>query len=132
VTGIGPGTALVVAIAQADSARRATASVTVTGSKLIIAVAPATAAVELGRTVRFSASPSVWKWNWSSRDAAVASVDTTGLVTGHRAGSTVITAVAQIDSTFSASAVLTVVELVSGEPRQAAIQLERPAVGRAF
>ena len=60
----------------------------------------------------------VWPWNvtdttvtWTSADESVATVDSTGLVTGHSVGRTTITATSNLDPTKSASCTLEILEL---------------------
>lgn len=108
VTAIAPGTALVVAIANADTSRRATAFVTVTNTMLVIALLPATATISVGQTRRFTAVPANWLWTWRTSHPSIASIDTTGLATAIASGTTVITALPQSDSTKRVSAILTV------------------------
>src|SRR5438034_3037045 len=79
-----------------------TASVTVTcaGTVAAVVVTPTAASVPAGRTVQLTATPqdsagnplSGWTVTWASSNAAVATVDGTGLVTGVVAGSATIMA----------------------------------------
>ena len=78
-----------------------------------VSVSPESATIEVGETVSLSAtvqpagvSQSV---TWASGSPSVATVDSSGVVTGVSAGTAVITATSVVDSTQSGSATVTVV-----------------------
>src|SRR5919109_1730229 len=106
VTGVAAGTATITATSEGKSG---TASITVTApppppppppAVASVSVDPTTASIVVGQTVQLTATPRDANGNtltgrvvtWASSNAAVASVSSTGLVTGVAAGSATITA----------------------------------------
>jgi uncharacterized protein YjdB len=118
VTGISAGTSTITATSTFDATKQASIVVTVTTE----AVEPAVLDVQIdqgdfnvqvGATVELSATVSVvggaaQTVTWSSSDEAVATVDTSGVVSGVIAGQATITATSTFDPSRSASVVATV------------------------
>lgn len=88
VRGVGEGTATITAATE-----DASATCTVTVSAVTVTISPETASVERGETVQLSATASDdGTITWSSSDTSIATVSSTGLVTGVAEGTATITA----------------------------------------
>jgi uncharacterized protein YjdB len=113
VTGVAGGSAAIIA-KTVDGAKTATCSVTVTVPVTGVTL-PATAAVSVGGTTTLAATvlpntPPAANQNvtWSSDKTSVATVSSSGVVTGVAAGTAIITATSQHDSTQKATCTVTV------------------------
>ncbi len=82
----------VVTATDANGRQGSTAAITVNEPPVSIAVTPSSGSVTVGSTLRFSASGGRAPYSWSVSDAAVASIDANGLLTGLAAGTVVVTA----------------------------------------
>jgi len=93
VTLLALGSTTITATANDGSGLSATATVEVTANS--IAVSPKTASVAVGATTQLAATvdPSGTALTWTSSDETVATVDSTGLVTGVGVGSATITVI---------------------------------------
>src|SRR5207247_2332462 len=120
VTGKVAGSATITATSEGQSG---TASITVTTVPVAsVTVTPASASVNEGKTVQLTATPKDANGNplsgrtiaWSSSNTAVATVSTSGLVTGKVAGSATITATSE------------------GQSGTAAITVTPPSAGPTF
>src|SRR5207253_549245 len=128
VTGVGAGAATITATSEGQSGA---SSITVTNVPVAsVAVSPATASVAAGLTVQLTATPKDANGNplsgravaWTSSNAAVATVDASGLVTGKVAGSATITATSEGQSGTSAITVVRVpVAAVTVTPASASV-----------
>ena len=115
VSAIANGTAVVTAVSVADTLRRASASVTVqTVPRVVsVSVSPGTSQIVTGQTVQLlptvvvtgGASQTV---TYQSSNAAVASVNASGLVTAIANGAALITVTSAADPTRTATASITV------------------------
>ena len=113
VTGVAQGTTTITAVLVADTTRRGEATVTIAAMVRDVEVQPAAASVAVGETRQLianvtgdaGASTDVL---WRSANAAVATVDATGNVTGVTPGATVITAVSVGDTTRQSTSLITV------------------------
>jgi uncharacterized protein YjdB len=117
VTPVAPGTTGIIAISQADTTARAVASVTVNPAPVVpvtLTLVPEQAQVQVDRTVQLvgivggpaNVSQVV---NYTSSDAAVATVTATGgLVTGRSPGTAIITARAGADANVVRTSAITV------------------------
>ncbi len=119
VTAVGDGTAVIAASLNQGSGPTGTAIVTVTQSIVSVEVSPLTAELTaLGATVQLTAGAldanghavAEAEFSWESSDAAVATVDASGLVTGVAVGVATITASAE---SASGSAGVTVMQPVA-------------------
>ncbi len=113
VTGVAQGTTTVTAVLAADTTSRGTATVTIVALVRNVDVQPSSATIAMGDTrqlsVNVSADPGAdTSVQWRSANAAVASVSSTGLVTGVSAGTTSITAVSTADTTKQSTSLITV------------------------
>ncbi|MBL0938728.1 MAG: Ig-like domain-containing protein [Gemmatimonadaceae bacterium] len=116
VTGVSVGSAIVTAMAAADTTKRATALITVRYAP-VVTMTPASAFLELGQSRQFAANVQAdasvsTAVTWRSSNPAVATVSTSGLVTGVAMGTATIIATSVADETRSASAVVTVAPAV--------------------
>ena len=111
VTAVGAGAATITATSEGQSGA---SSITVTNVPVAsVAVSPATASVAAGLTVQLTATPKDANGNplsgravaWTSSNAAVATVDASGLVTAVAAGSATITATSEGQSGTAAISV---------------------------
>ena len=125
VTAVKEGTATVTATAAGDATKSATATITVNGeaAEIVevtgISISPATITVEEKGTTQLTAvfapenqteNPEV---TWTSSDATIATVDSTGKVTGVKEGSATITAkVTGTKGEFSATSAVTVTKKI--------------------
>src|SRR5213596_302811 len=108
VTGIVPGSATITATSEGQSG---TAAITVTSVPVAsVTVSPASASVQAGQTVQLTATPKDVNGNpltgrtitWASSNTSVATVNSSGLVSGVVAGSATITATREGQSGTSA------------------------------
>lgn len=118
VTAVGLGTTLVTAVSVADTMRRASTTVTVIPIVRGISVSPATATVAPGGSTPLTATltgdqgaPAGIVWRTSA--PAIATVSSTGVVSGVAIGTATITALAAGDTTKQATATITVANGVS-------------------
>ncbi len=116
VTGVAPGNTIVRVNAVGDARVTTTAHVTVTSAGSI-ALSPSTLALGSGEQRALSASINLepglsTALTWRSTNNAVATVSSTGVVTGVSVGSTLITAVSVADTTRRGSAAVTVIPVV--------------------
>src|SRR6266700_387459 len=120
VTALAPGSATITATSEGQSG---TAAITVTSVPVAsVSVSPASATVLAGQTVQLSATPKDVNGNplsgrtitWSSSNTPVATVSSSGLVTGVVAGSATITATSE------------------GQSGTAAITVTPPSAGPTF
>src|SRR5436309_5330412 len=108
VTAIAPGSATITATSEGQSG---TAAITVTSVPVAsVTVSPASASVQAGQTVQLTATPKDVNGNpltgrtitWASSNTSVATVNSSGLVSGVVAGSATITATSEGQSGTSA------------------------------
>src|SRR5213593_917304 len=108
VTAIAPGSATITATSEWQSG---TAAITVTNVPVVsVTVTPASASIQQGQTVQLTATPKDVNGNpltgrtitWSSSNTSVATVNSSGLVSGVVAGSATITATSEGQSGTSA------------------------------
>src|SRR5207247_776355 len=108
VTGVAAGSATITATSEGQSG---TAAITVTSVPVAsVTVSPASASVQAGQTVQLTATPKDVNGNpltgrtitWSSSNTSVATVNSSGLVSGVVAGSATITATSEGQSGTSA------------------------------
>lgn len=116
VTGIAPGSTVVRVNAVGDPRVTTTAQVTVTSAGSI-AITPSTLSMGTGAQRSLAASVSLESGlgtalTWRSENNAIATVSSTGVVTGVSVGSTLITAVSVADSTRRGTAAVTIVPVV--------------------
>lgn len=137
VTAIAQGTATVTAIAAGDSTRRSSATITVVPVVRDLEVQPATASIAVGQTRQLAASVAAEPGTdvsvtWRSSNAAVATVSSSGLVTGVASGAAIISAVSVADTTRQSTALITVtnaatVQSIDVSPRNVALQAGQTA-----
>ncbi|HEX9546507.1 MAG TPA: Ig-like domain-containing protein, partial [Acidimicrobiales bacterium] len=114
VTGVAAGAATVTATSEGQNGTSAVTVSTVPVAS--VSVSPASASLQTGQTVQLTATPkdasgnplSGRVVNWSTSSAAVATVSSSGLVTGGSAGSATITATSEGQSATSAIGVTSV------------------------
>ena len=108
VTAIAPGSATITATSEGQSG---TAAITVTNVPVVsVTVTPASASIQQGQTIQLTATPKDVNGNpltgrtitWSSSNTSVATVNSSGLVSGVVAGSATITATSEGQSGTSA------------------------------
>jgi hypothetical protein len=126
LTAVSAGTGIVIAKSVADTTKTATVSVTVTPGRGITSLTPTPSAVTLnpGETqaiaVNMDAEPGISRAvTFTSGDAAIATVSTTGTITAVAAGSTTITVASVLDPTVTATVGVTV-----RAPKQAVIFIQ--------
>src|SRR5213079_1429559 len=129
VSGVTPGSATITATSEGKSA---TASITVTDIPVTsVDVTPPTATVQAGQTVQLTATPkdvngtalSGRAVTWSSSNTSVATVNSSGLVSGVTPGSATITATSEGKSgTASVTVTQVPVATVSVSPATATVQ----------
>jgi len=111
ITGVKPGTATVTAKSQ-EGDYTAVCSIVVQNVEVVnVAIAPSTSSVNIGASTKLTASvapvnATVQTIAWSSSDTSIAQVDSSGYVTGIKAGTVIITATA--NNGVSASCLVTV------------------------
>ena len=130
VTGVGAGSATITAMSEGKSG---TSAITVTFVPVAsVAVTPASASVNEGKTVQLTATPKDGNGNplsgravaWVSSNTTVATVSSSGLVTGKVAGTATITATSEGQSGTSAITVVHVpVASVAVAPPSATVQV---------
>jgi uncharacterized protein YjdB len=115
VTAVAAGNATITATSVADPTKQGSAPIRIDATAIVtnVTVGPPTLALEVGATGQLTATVTVGnnasqQVTWSSSNAAVASVDQTGKVTGVAAGAANIRATAQADATKFAESVATV------------------------
>jgi trimeric autotransporter adhesin len=113
VTAVGPGTATILALAQADTTRSGSATVIVTPGVRDISVDPSSATILTGVTLPLVATViadvgAPTGVPWRSASPAIASVSASGTVTGIAPGTVLITAVALADTMRQSTALITV------------------------
>lgn len=114
VTAVAPGAATITATSTADANFKAGAQITVTGLGVrSVRVSPDNAIVPTGSTLQLVANVDADAGvartvTWASSNAAVATVSTSGVVTGVSAGTAAITATSTVDNTVSGAAAITV------------------------
>ena len=113
ITGVSVGSSLITAVSVADTTVRATATVTVVPVVRDLEVSPAAVSMLMGETRQLAATVSADAGLtravlWRSGNPAVASVSSTGVVTGITAGTAQITVIAQADTTQRVTALITV------------------------
>jgi len=128
VTGVAAGSATITA---AGAGQSATSAITVTAAPVAsVTVAPASADVAVGQTVQLTATPKDASGNtltgrvitWTTGNSAVATVSSSGLVTGQSAGSATITATSEtINGTATVGVTLVPVATVSVSPAPASV-----------
>ena len=117
VSGVAAGSATITATSEGQSG---TASITVTVPVASVTVSPASASVPAGQTAQLTATPKDVNGNplsgrvisWASSNTLVATVSSSGLVTGKVAGSATITATSEGQS-GTASVTVTAVPVAS-------------------
>ena len=116
VTGVAPGNTIIRVNAVGDARVIATAQVTVTSAGSI-AITPSTLSMGTGAQRTLAASVNLepglsTALTWRSQNNAVATVSSTGVVTGVSVGSTLITAVSVADTTRRGTAAVTIEPVV--------------------
>lgn len=112
VTGVSAGTANITATAGAAT-KTCVVTVTAPAQQIAVTVSPATAEVEVEKTTPLTATVTGTETKtvtWKSLDETVATVDSSGLVKGLKAGTATITATSTVDNTKSAACTVTVKE----------------------
>jgi len=135
VTAVANGTATITAVSVADTTRRAAATVTVTSQPSVrsVSVSPSVSQVQPGQTVQLVPTVVVSGGagqgvTYRSDNAAVATVNASGLVTAVANGTTTITVTSVADPTKSATASIT----VSAAPAQLATSWSSSRLGGAL
>lgn len=110
VTAVGPGNAVIVATAEADTSL----VVSALGSVYLdtLAISPESAAIQLGDSLALRVDGGV-AVGWSSSDSTVVRIDSAGMATGLRPGTVLVQAVALEYPAVSAAATLQVVSQIS-------------------
>ncbi len=112
LTALSAGTAVITAVVQADTSKRATALVTVRTAPLIT-LSPVNISLGTGKTATLVATVSGTNGSntlvFSSSNPAIASVNSSGVITGVGVGSAIITAALESDPSVRATAQVTVV-----------------------
>jgi uncharacterized protein YjdB len=115
VTAVAAGNATITATSVADPTKQASASIRIDATAIVnsITVGPTTLSLTVGATGQLTATVTVGnnasqQVTWSTGNAAVATVDQTGKVTGVAGGTASIRATAQADATKFAESVVTV------------------------
>ena len=104
VTAVALGQATITALSTVDTTKRASSAITVSSRPLTVSIVQRNLGVEPGAstqlTVNVAADPGVsTAVNWSSSATSVATISSSGLLTGIGAGSAIITAISQADAT---------------------------------
>jgi len=115
VTAVAAGNATITATSVADPTKQGTAAIRIDATPLVtgVTVGPSTLSLTVGATGQLTATVTVGnnasqQVTWSTGNAAVATVDQTGKVTGIAGGVANIRATAQADATKFAESVVTV------------------------
>ena len=116
VSGVNPGTAIVTAIAEADTTQRVTALITVRAAP-IVTVSPGTVTLALGEQRAMTARVEVEAGistdiRWRSANSSIAMVSASGVVTAIAYGATTVSAISLADSTSQGAAVIVVTPAV--------------------
>ncbi|MBX9856393.1 MAG: Ig-like domain-containing protein [Gemmatimonadaceae bacterium] len=129
VTGVSQGTATITAVSLADSTRRGTATVNITGAVRDLDVSPSAVSLFLGDSATLvasvSADPGIPTTTiWRSSNPSVASVSDEGTVSALRVGTAIVTALAAADTSKRATALITVryAPVVTVSPGSALLQ----------
>jgi len=138
VTAKAPGTVTITATAADGSGKTGQATVTVSPVLVSsVTIAPASASVAVGATTTLNASvlpsnASNKGVTWASLNSGVATVDSSGRVTGQAMGTATITATASDGSGKSGAATVTVTAAVPGESGVPMYRLYNPVTGEHF
>ena len=113
VTGVSQGTTVVTAVSVADTTRRGTATITIIPLVRDVEVQPSATSIFTGDTRQLVANVSGdaganQAVTWRSGNSAVATVSSSGLVTGVAPGTAMITAVSVADTTRQSTSIVTV------------------------
>ena len=116
VTAVATGTAVIRATSVADARQSGTATITVQPARNIL-IDPGTASVGTGQTVRLTATVQIdpglpTTVTWRSVATTIATVSSSGVVTGVAQGTTQIQAISTADTTLRGTAVVNVVPVV--------------------
>lgn len=116
VTAVATGTAVIRATSVADARQSGTATITVQPARNIL-IDPGTASVGTGQTVRLTATVQIdpglpTTVTWRSVATSIATVSSSGVVTGVAQGTTQIQAISTADTTLRGTAVVNVVPVV--------------------
>jgi uncharacterized protein YjdB len=104
VTAVALGSATITALATSDTTKRATSTITVPARTIAVAITQRNVSVNPGTSLTLNAvvtaDPGVnANVNWTSSNAAAATVNASGVLTGVASGTTLITATSQADNT---------------------------------
>ncbi|MBY0490990.1 MAG: Ig-like domain-containing protein [Gemmatimonadaceae bacterium] len=104
VTAVTLGTATITALSTADTTKRATSAITVPARTIAVSITQRNVSVNPGTSLTLNAvvtaDPGVnANVNWTSSNAAAATINASGVLTGVASGSTLITATSQADNT---------------------------------
>lgn len=104
VTAVALGTATITALSTADTTKRATSAITVPARTIAVSITQRNVSVNPGTSLTLNAvvtaDPGVnANVNWTSSNAAAATINASGVLTGVASGSTLITATSQADNT---------------------------------
>ncbi len=113
ITAVAQGSTTITAVAVADTTKRASAAVTVVPGVRDIDVQPAALSVFPGESRSLTANltadnGALMSVTWRSSNAAVATVAANGSVTGVSAGTAIVTAISDADTTKRATSLVTV------------------------
>ena len=128
VTGVTLGVATITATSTSDNSLQGTSTITVAPIvRQLVVAPPSSSALFLGQTVTLAATVTAdagvsQAVNWTTSNAAIATVNTSGVVTAVSAGTATITATSAVDATKSASVTLTM------SSRPVSITLSAPAL----
>ena len=139
VTGKASGDVTIRAVLSDDATVSADCKVTVTpASPKTVVVSPTAVSVDLGRTRALTAKPTPASEDvvWTTSNAAIASVDQKGVVTGVGLGNAIVRAVLSSDKTISGSCAVTVMPVgpsvtLSLASKDATVQVGRTVTVKA-
>jgi hypothetical protein len=124
VKGIKKGTAKIIVYQTDDSTIKTEVTVTVTANCTISLSGNDTEDVAIGGSKQLSATVSCTgqsdtssEINWTSSDPSIASISTSGSVSGYKQGTVTITAAYKSDTALTASKTIKVVDALGNEPR---------------